>query len=248
MNKNPEIAIILPNYNSSLFIEKTISSILNQSYKKWKLFLIDDNSDKKTKKILYRYKKNKKVKIFFLKSNRGTAYCRNYALKKIRSPYIAFIDSDDLWMKNKLINQIKYMVKNNYVFSYTSYKTFGLKHKFVVPPKKFNFSKFTHNTSIGTSTMMVKKNIIKNIEFPNTKICEDYYFKCKILKKIDYAYCLNKFLTKYRIRQDSLQSNKLRNFYWIWSINKKYNNFNFFKNFNSLLSISFNSIKKYGFK
>ena len=96
--------------------------------------------------------------------------------------------------------------------------------------------------------MMVKKKIIKNVEFSNTKICEDYYFKCKILKKINYAYCLNKFLTKYRIRQGSLQSNKLRNFYWIWKINKKYNNFNFFKNFKSLLSISFNSIKKYGFK
>jgi teichuronic acid biosynthesis glycosyltransferase TuaG len=248
VNKNLEIAIILPNYNSSLFIEKTLNSIFSQSYKNWKLFLIDDNSDYKTKRILHRYKKNKKIKIFFLKSNKGAAYCRNFALKKIRSPYIAFIDSDDLWMKNKLQNQIQFMLKNNYEFSYTNYKTFGLKHKFVVPPKKFNFLNFTHNTSIGTSTMMVKKKVIENVGFSNTKICEDYYFKCKILKKINYAYCLGKFLTKYRIRQDSLQSNKLRNFYWIWKINKKYNNFNFFKNFKSLLSISFNSIKKYGFK
>ena len=146
MSKNPEIAIVLPNYNSSLFIEKTLNSIFSQSYKKWKLFLIDDSSDNKTKRILHRYKKNKKIKIFFLKSNKGTSFCRNFALKKIRSPYIAFIDSDDLWMKNKLKNQIQFMLKNNYEFSYTSYKTFGLKHKFVVPPKKFNFLNFTHNT------------------------------------------------------------------------------------------------------
>ena len=91
--------------------------------------------------------------------------------------------------------------------------------------------------------MIIKKNIIGNVKFTNTKICEDYYFKCKILKKIEYAYCLPKTLTKYRIRSDSLQSNKLKNFYWIWYINKNYNQLNFFKNLISILCISINSLK-----
>ena len=60
---------------------------------------------------------------------------------------------------------------------------------------------------------MIKRKIAKNINFTNTKICEDYYFKCKILKKIKFAYCLKNSLTKYRIRSNSLQSNKLRNLY-----------------------------------
>ena len=96
--------------------------------------------------------------------------------------------------------------------------------------------------------MMVKRSEIKNIKFSKTKICEDYYFKCKLLKKVNYAYRLNKFLTKYRVRSDSLQSNNLKNFFWIWKINKEYNKLNFFDNFFSLLNISFNSIKKYGGK
>ena len=96
--------------------------------------------------------------------------------------------------------------------------------------------------------MMVKRKTAEGIKFTDTPICEDYYFKCKILKKIKFAYCMKNYLTKYRIRKDSLQSNKLRNFYWIWRINYKYNNLNFFQNLNSLLNISLSSVKKYGLK
>ncbi len=96
--------------------------------------------------------------------------------------------------------------------------------------------------------MIVRRNISKGVKFTNSKICEDYFFKCKILKKIKFAYRLNSNLCKYRIRNGSLQSNKLKNFYWIWKINHEYNKLSFFENLISLISISLNSIKKYGFK
>ena len=96
--------------------------------------------------------------------------------------------------------------------------------------------------------MIIKRSSIGNIKFSNTMICEDYFFKCQVLKKVNYAYCLSESLTKYRIRKDSLQSKKMRNLYWIWYINKKYNKFGFLKNLMSIICISINSIKKYGFK
>jgi hypothetical protein len=96
--------------------------------------------------------------------------------------------------------------------------------------------------------MMIKRNKINNSKFTNTKICEDYYFKCKILKKINYAFCLGQYLTKYRIRKNSLQSKNLRNLYWIWKINKNYNKLSFLDNLISLIFISLNSLKKYGGK
>ncbi len=250
-NKKKEkttIDIILPNYNSSQFISKTINSVLSQTYKNWKLIIVDDASDKKTKKILKKLEKNKKIKIFWLKKNNGAGFCRNYAIKKSKSRYLAFIDSDDIWKKNKLKNQISFMKKNNFSFTYTNYETFGKKNKKIINPSKINYSNFIRNTSIATSTMMIKREKIKNIRFTNTKICEDYYFKCKLLKRTDYAYCLKKILTKYRIREKSLQSNNLRNFYWIWKINKDYNNLNFVENFLSLFFITINSLKKYGGK
>jgi len=247
-NKKAKIDIILPNYNSHKFIVSTLKSIINQSYSNWKLIIIDDNSNKKTISVLKKFSKNKKIKIYWLKKNQGAGFCRNYGIKKTKSPYVAFIDSDDIWKKNKLKNQINFMIKNNYSFSYTYYETFGERKKIIYPPLKFNYLSFIHNTSIATSTMMVKRSEIKNIKFTKTKICEDYYFKCKLLKKVNYAFCLNKFLTKYRIRKNSLQSSVLRNFFWIWKINKYYNKLNFFENFFSLLNISINSIRKYNGK
>ena len=250
-NKKKEkekIDIILPNYNSSLFIAETINSVLNQTYKNWKLIIVDDFSDKKTTDILKKFSSNKKIKVFWQKKNRGAGFCRNYAIKKSNSPFIAFIDSDDIWKKNKLENQINFMKKNNFSFTYTNYETFGKKMKKIYNPPKLNYLNFIKNTSIATSTMMIRREKIKSIKFTNSKICEDYYFKCKLLKKVKFAYCLKKNLTKYRIRDKSLQSNNVRNFYWIWKINKNYNNLNFLENFISLFFISLNSIKKYGGK
>ena len=247
-NKKTEVDIILPNYNSYEYVDKTILSVLKQSFVNWRLIIIDDFSDIKTRRKIKKYEKLQKVKVYWLKENKGAAYCRNFAIRKSKSKFLAFIDSDDIWEKNKLKLQIQYMKKNNYDFTYTYYKTFGLKFKKITPPNKLNFDKFIKNTSIATSTMMIKRKIAKNIKFTNTKICEDYYFKCKILKKIKFAYCLKNSLTKYRIRSNSLQSNKLRNFYWIWKINYKYNKLSFFENLNSLFNISISSIKRYGLK
>ena len=96
--------------------------------------------------------------------------------------------------------------------------------------------------------MIIKKSSIGNVKFSDVRICEDYFFKCEILKKVNYAYCLSENLTKYRIRKDSLQSNKLRNLYWIWYINKNFNQLSFLNNLISLLCISISSLKKYGFR
>ena len=245
--KEKKIDIILPNFNSSGYIKETIKSIIDQTFKNWKLIIVDDCSDKKTRTLLKKFSKNRRIKIYWLKKNKGAGYCRNYAIKKSKSPYLAFIDSDDIWKKDKLETQLRFMENNNYLFTYTNYETFGKKIKFISPAKEYDFKKFVNDTSICTSTMIIKKNILKNIKFINSEICEDYFFKCKILKTCN-AYCLDDYLTKYRIRKNSLQSSSLKNFYWIWKINREYNKFNFIENFFSLFFISINSLRKYGFK
>ena len=144
---------------------------------------------------------------------------------------------------------MKYMIKKKYDFTYTYYESFyNNKIKKIKPMEKYDFKSFIKDTSIATSTMILKKNLVKGNKFTNTEICEDYYFKCKALKKVKYAFCLKNYLTKYRIRDDSMQSSKLKNLYWIWKINNKYNKFGILKNIKSILLISFNSIKKYGLK
>ena len=247
------VKIVLPNYNSEAYVSETINSVINQTFKNWKLTIIDDNSNIDTRKVLENYTDHPNINIMWLKKNKKPGFCRNLAMRNSKSEYIAFIDSDDIWEKEKLSKQLDFMIKNKYYFTYTNYLAFGSEKKQnilrkIKLPKYFNFEKFTRNTSIATSTMMIKKASIGNTKFSNTAICEDYFFKCQILKKVKYAYCLSENLMRYRIREDSLQSNKMRNFYWIWYINKNYNKMNFLKNLLSIFSISLNSIKKYGFK
>jgi len=245
------VDIILPNYNSIDSITATINSILKQTYKNWKLIIVDDGSNQATKNILHKYNNKKKIKIFYLKKNKGASYCRNMAIKKSTGYYLAFIDSDDLWGKNKLKSQINFMERNNYSFTYTHYRTFKFNNKNlrdIRVPNKFNFETFTKNTSIATSSMIVRRSKAVKLKFIDTKICEDYFYKCQLLKKIGYAYCCPKFLTKYQIRKNSLQGNKFKNIYWMWKINKKFNRFNIVKNLISIFFISLHSLKKYGIK
>ena len=244
------VDIILPNYNSAPYLPEIIDSIINQTFKNWKLIIIDANSNIETKKILKKYNSNSNINIIWLKKSKRAGFCRNLAIRNSKSEYVAFIDSDDIWEREKLSKQLDFMDKNKYHFTYTNYQPFkSTKHLPVIKPAKyFDYDKFTKNTSIATSTMIIKKSSIGNTKFSNTAICEDYFFKCQILKKIKYAYCLSENLMRYRIREGSLQSNKMRNLYWIWYINKNYNKMNFLKNLLSIFYISFSSIKKYGFK
>ena len=251
--KKISVDIIIPNYNSELYISETIDSIINQDFNNWKLTIIDANSNIETKEILKNYIKHPKINIIWLKKQKRAGFCRNLAMRNAKADYIAFIDSDDIWKKEKLSKQLSFMIENKYNFTYTNYLPFKseIKKSYlkeIKPKKNFTFEKFIKDTSIATSTMIIKKSIIGNIKFSNTNICEDYFFKCQILKKITNAYCLSVNLMEYRIRKNSLQSNKLKNIYWIWYINKKMNQLGFFKNIVSLIYISTNSLKKYGFK
>ena len=247
------VDIILPNYNSAPYVSETINSIVNQTFRNWKLIIVDGNSNIETQKILQSYVKHPNISVIWLKKNKRAGFCRNLAIRNSKSEYIAFIDSDDIWDNEKLYKQLDFMIKNKYYFTYTNYLPFrtGKKQnnfREIKPAKYFTFKEFTRNTSISTSTMIIKKSSIGNVKFSDVRICEDYFFKCEILKKVNYAHCLSENLMKYRIRKDSLQSNKLRNLYWIWYINKNFNQLGFLNNLISLLCISISSLKKYGFR
>ena len=97
------------------------------------------------------------------------------------------------------------------------------------------------------STVIIHKSLVKNTRFKELKVCEDYLFKCEILRNNKAVKCEDA-LMYYRISKNSLQSNKFRALYWVWKINKNFNKLSILNNFKSLLFISFNSIKKYGFK
>ena len=100
MYKNSsKVDIIIPNFNKGKYLDQAIKSVLKQNFRNWILYIIDDNSTDNSKEVLNNYKKIKKIKIFFLNKKKGPGFCRNYGIIKSKSPYIAFLDSDDFWEK-----------------------------------------------------------------------------------------------------------------------------------------------------
>tara|TARA_X000001036_G_scaffold108703_1_gene101832 strand:- start:177 stop:965 length:789 start_codon:yes stop_codon:yes gene_type:complete len=251
-----KVDVIIPNYNKGRYLDEAIKSVINQTYKNWRLYIVDDNSDDSSKKILKQYLRNKKINIFFLKKNRGPGYCRNYGISKSKSKLIAFLDSDDLWLKDKLNLQIQFMHKFKSLFTYTDYISFyqrNLSKKIIGKTnivKNLNFKNFIKNSSINTSTMIISRKLIKNIKFKDLIKLEDYIFKCEILKKNKNLSALKcpKVTAYYRLLKQARSSSKIKNVYYLWEINKKFNKLNFIENLISIIMISMNSIKKYGLK
>ena len=248
------VDVILPNYNKAEFLEEAINSVITQTYKNWHLYIIDDNSSDNSEKIIDKFSNLKNVTIIKLQKNKGPSFCRNYAMRISKSKYISFIDSDDSWLSDKLEKQINFMEKHNLSFTYTDYtpffENFGKKKikKRTFLKDHFNYRTFIRNSSINTTTMIIARSILGSYRFRKIKLLEDYLFKCKLLKGNNIAKKLDENLAFYRISNKSRSSQRLKNVYWLWHINKNYNKLNFIDNIISIFFISINSIKKYGIK
>ena len=170
-----KVQIVLPNYNSEVYLDETINSIINQTFKNWKLTIVDGNSNDETQRILQNYIRHPNINVIRLKKNKRAGFCRNLAMRSSNSDYVAFIDSDDIWDREKLSKQLDFMIKNDYHFTYTNYLPFKSEKKRqdlkeIKPANIFTYEKFIRNTSIATSTMVIKKSSIGNVKFSNTKI------------------------------------------------------------------------------
>ena len=115
------VSIVMPSYNTASYIEKSVQSVINQTYTNWELIIVDDCSTDNTDEVLSKIHDDR-TRYFKNDKNSGAAVSRNKALREARGQWIAFLDSDDLWMPEKLEKQIAFMKKNGYAFSYTNYE------------------------------------------------------------------------------------------------------------------------------
>ena len=117
------VSIITPCYNGERFINYCIESVIAQTYKNWEMIIVDDNSKDNSKNIINSFTKNdSRIFSIYLENNIGAAEARNIAISRAKGRFIAFLDSDDLWHREKLEIQIAFMLNRNIGFSYTSYE------------------------------------------------------------------------------------------------------------------------------
>lgn len=215
------VSIIMPTYNCAKFIDKTIKSVIAQTYKNWELVIVDDCSKDNTEEVVANFKDDR-IKYHKLKNNSGAAVARTEAMKLANGNYMAFLDSDDLWKKEKLEKQLEFMKKNNYNFTCTAYEQIdeeGNKlNKVIKTKKKANYNRILLDCPVGNSTVMYNVDNLGKFEVPNIRKRNDDALWLQILKKEKFIYGMPDVLMEYRIRNNSISSNKLSLIKYHWQL------------------------------
>jgi len=248
--KEELVSVIVPVYNSEKFIRDTINTVQEQTYQNWELILVNDGSTDKSKEIIEEQIKNdKRIKLIDMEKNSGAAMARNKGISNATGKYVAFIDADDLWNKEKLNKQIKFMQDMECEFSFTGYE-FADKNgkgtgKIVKVPKKMTYKQALKNTTIWTSTVMFNTEKLerKTILMPNVA-SEDTATWWKILKKGYCAYGIEDNLSYYRRTNGSLSSNKLVAIKRIWNLYRNVEKLNPFYSFYNFCFYAINALKR----
>ena len=240
----------MPYYKKSRYIDASINSILSQSMQKFEIIIIDDELSENSSKVLGNIEKlDTRIKIFKNKKNSGAGQSRNNAINFCQGDYIAFCDCDDLWKKNKLEKQIKFMNENNLKFSFTSYEIINNNDQrigFREAKKNLSFKQLRNSCDIGLSTVILKKNIFDNdkYKFANLKTKEDYVLWLKLAFDNIEMKGIDENLTSWRKNKQSLSSSTIQKLLDGYRVYRIYLGYGVIKSLFCLLVLSINFILK----
>lgn len=218
-------------YNSEVYISETINSVINQGYKHWELLLIDDNSKDNTINIIQPFlEKFSKIKLLKNASNSGAAISRNKGIKAAKGEYIAFLDADDLWKPNKLEVQLAFMKKEACDVCFSSYELInegGLPlNKKVKALTVLSHDKLLKSNYIGNLTGVYNVKSLGVLSTPNLRKRQDWLLWLSAIQKSNKpAKGIQESLAYYRVRKDSISSNKfnlLKYNYWVYKKGLEY--------------------------
>ncbi len=242
------ISVIIPYYKKKNFIHHSLNSVLKQSHKKFELIIIYD--DENLSDYLYLKKiinKDLRVKLIKNRKNKGVSFSRNKGIKISKGKFIAFLDADDVWRKNKLSYQLNYMIKNNLNITHTNYKIVNEKNRIIgnmKVEKSLTYRKLLNACDIGLSTVMINSKIKKLLRFKNITTKEDYILWLTLSKKYKIV-GINKYLTNWRRVKNSLSSSSIQKLQDAYTVYNKYLGKNKVISFFRVLNLSVNFIFKW---
>lgn len=209
------ISIVMPAYNAEDLILDSVNSVINQTYTNWELIIIDDGSVDRTVQVVDELTQEDK-RIHLLKNieNKGVAATRNKGIKVAMGDWIAFLDSDDLWRKDKLEKQVNYINEKKSIFLFTGTSFIDSDGKrfqgiFNVP-RSIAYKQLRRHNVITTSSVLIKKELLLEVPMEQDDIHEDYVAWLRILNKNILAYGIDEPLTVYRISSDSKSGNRMK--------------------------------------
>jgi len=241
------ISVIMPYFKKADYVERSINSVLQQTFKNFEFIIIyDDDSKSDLEFIKNIIKKDDRIKLIINDKNLGAGESRNKGIKFSKGDFIAFIDSDDLWEKNKLEIQFDFMNKNNLKISHTSYKIINNKEKVLGFRKSKNILKFEDllkSCDIGLSTVLMDKKLIdEEIKFANLKTKEDYVLWLGLSKRGININLVDSQLSSWRKLDNSLSSSVIQKIIDGFFVYYRFMKFSFIKSLFCLIRLSVYSV------
>lgn len=230
MKKQDLVSIVTPVFNAEKFIEAMIASVQEQSYTNWELILIDDASQDSSVDIIQQHAaKDQRIHLYEMDKNVGAALSRNRGIAEAKGKFLAFLDADDLWTKDKLAKQVAFMKEKGCSFSYAGYEfadEYGKPNgKKVLVPKKISYQQALKRSAIWTTTVMINLEKIgkHEIKMPQYSLGEDTATWWYLLRNYGDAYGLAEVMAYYRRHNSgTLSSNKLKAIAWRWHLYRKH--------------------------
>lgn len=214
------VSIIMPSYNSAATIVSSIESVKQQDYPHWELLITDDNSTDNTVELVCKLaSEDPRISIEVNPINLGAGFSRNQSINRSKGKYIAFLDSDDLWLPNKLSTQVAFMEKTGAVFTYTGYQKFsqaGMGGR-IIPPTQVTHNKLLYGCVIGCLTAMFDAEVLGRQTMPLVRKRQDMGLWLKLLKLCDAAYGIPLVLAHYRT-DSGMSQNKINAAYHTWRL------------------------------
>lgn len=247
--EEPLVSVIIPVFNAERFLRETIQSVFDQTYINWELILVNDCSTDGSELVAKQFLKDKRIRWVNLKCNSGAAVARNKGIELARGRFIAFLDADDLYVKDKLKEQVTFMLGKDCAFSFTSYEFTDANGKpngkKVIVPLRITYKQALKNTTIFTSTVMLNTDKLSkdDIEMPCVP-SEDTATWWKILKKVSCGYGVSDVCSFYRRSAGTLSSNKVEAVRRIWSLYRNTEKMNSLKSAYYFCFWAFNAVRR----
>lgn len=214
------VSIVTPAYRAAPFIGETIRSVLAQTYTDFEILIVDDCSPDDTAAVVEGARSgDSRIRLLRQKRNGGPAAARNRALSEARGRWIAFLDSDDLWLPRKLELQLPFHRAHGAKISCTDFCRIddgGARtgHR-IAAPTRLDYRQLLCNTGMPTSTVLVDRALTGDFEMKATH-CDDYACWLDLLRPGGIAVGLHEDLMRYRVRRSSQSRDKVRHSRHVW--------------------------------
>jgi teichuronic acid biosynthesis glycosyltransferase TuaG len=217
---NELVSIITPAFRVERVIGETVKAVIAQTYANWELLIAEDCSMDSTRNVILQWTKaDPRIQLIAMERNGGPATARNAALERAAGRWVAFLDSDDLWLPQKLARTLEHAMANRAALVFTGFRRISADGsvigKYVGVPPTLSYHQLLGNTAIATSTVLLDRNIVGDIRMKRTHY-DDFDCWLQVLKRGHLAFGLDEDLMHYRVMGQSVSRNKRRSAVHVW--------------------------------